>query len=366
MNILVCPDSFKGSISAREFCDISKKIFREASPKFKVATRQLADGGENTLEAIFPYLDDAEIVWVETVDPLMRNIRAPYILQERKAYIEMAKASGLTLIDPEDRNVIYSNTFGTGLLIKDALDRNVNEINLFVGGSATNDGGIGVGHALGLEFYNEDGVIANPIPANIVDMIDIDCTERFEDVVFNLITDVRNPLCGEKGASYIYGPQKGADEDEVDFLDKSLLHLSELIEKTSTRSVKDLIGIGAAGGIGACLAGFYKTNILRGTDMIFSLLSIPQKIKAADLIITGEGKYDHQSSQGKVVNAVLDLCHKYNKPSIVVAGIVEHSLIPYKTEFIQLMKPGLSVKESMEKASIFLAEEMKILAKKLI
>jgi glycerate 2-kinase len=358
VNILICPDSLKGSLSAREFCDISKKIFLDFSSSYKIATRPLADGGENTLEAILPYLPDAEIKWVDTYDPLMRPIKAPYILKGRVAYVEMAKASGLTLIDEEDRNVLHSSSYGTGVLIKDAIEHNANEINLFVGGSATNDGGVGLANALGLEFYTEDGILAQPNPASILDVTDIECTQRYSDVVFNLITDVRNPLCGENGASVIYGPQKGASPDDVDFLDKSLLHLADLIEKISSRQVHDLRGIGAAGGVGACLAGFYNTHIYKGTDIIFQLLSIPNKVKAADLVITGEGKYDSQSSQGKLVNAVLDLCHKYNKPSIVIAGIIEDTIVPYNAMFLQLKKEGMTLEKSITETRNSLAEKI--------
>ncbi len=348
MNILVCPDSFKGSISARDFCDVAKRVLRQRSASFKVATRPLADGGENTLECIFPYIKDAEIVWVETVDPLMRTIKAPYILAGDQAYIEMAKSSGLTLVDDDERDVVHSTSYGTGLLIKDAMENGAKTINLFVGGTATNDGGVGLANALGIDFYNEDGVIHNPRPVDILEIVDIECNSHMEGIVFNFITDVQNVLCGENGASRVYGPQKNADDDEVDFLDKSLQYLSDLIYRNTGNHVQNIRGIGAGGGVGTSIAGFYNVNFKKGTEFIFELIGLPQKIKQADLVITGEGRFDAQTLNGKLVDGVLGLCHKYQKPSIVICGQAKLIKIPYDAKIIPLMKDGLTEKECIE------------------
>jgi glycerate 2-kinase len=355
MNILVCPDSFKGSISAREFCDIAKKVLKN-KPHLKVATRPLADGGEHTLDCILPYLKDAEIHWVSTFDPLMRSIKSPYIKVNDVAYIEMAKSSGVILIEDDEKNITHSTSFGTGLVIKDAIINGAKIINLFVGGSATNDGGVGLANALGIDFYSEDGVIASPLPVDILDVTDIESSSHYDDVVFNLITDVNNVLCGSKGASLVYGPQKGGDVDEIHFLDKSLQHLANLLQRSTGKELLNVKGLGAGGGVGACLFALFNTNILPGTETIFNLIGLVQKIRQADLVITGEGCFDAQTLNGKLVDGILNLCLKYNKPSIVIAGNVKLTKTPYNTKIISLKTESMSLEYSIENAAHLLEE----------
>ncbi len=327
MNILICPDSFKGSISSTEFCQLAKEVLLTKFPSANLVLRPLADGGENTLEIIFPHLWNAEIKWVDTVDPLLRPIKASYILYQSTAFVELASSSGLTLIDEQLRDIMHSTTYGTGLVIRHAIESGIKKVVLFVGGSATCDGGVGIAHALGLQYYNYDGDPIVPIPANIHHITDIEKTNQYADVEIIIATDVKNPLLGDNGTAYTYAAQKGASERQQDLLEEAMRYYAELIENLRGESMVNFEGIGAAGGTPLTLVGLFNAKIVSAGELILDLLHFESDFNEADYIITGEGCFDEQSFYGKLVGKIATDCYKQKKKLILIAGSRRLSMV---------------------------------------
>ena len=323
--VVIIPDSFKGTMSSAEVCDIIEKAFNKIKPEIKIVKIPTADGGEGTVDA-FLYSVGGEKVYVKTKNPLFENIKAYYgILNNKTAVIETAAASGLTLIENR-KNPLNTSTFGTGLLIKDALDKNCEKIILGLGGSATNDGGVGIAAALGIDFMDAKSRMIIPSNRGLSELKYIDETgldQRLKNCEFIIACDVDNILCGPFGASYIFGPQKGADDETVKILDANLSGYADLLYEKTKIDIKNIPGTGAAGGILASLLSFpeyFKCKICSGIDIVLDTVGFDDMIKDADLIITGEGRFDSQSLRGKVVSGVAKRAKKQNKPVIVIAG----------------------------------------------
>jgi glycerate 2-kinase len=350
LNILVCPDSFKDSISSNEFCALAKEVLSKRFPSANIVTRPLADGGENTLECLFPYLWNAEIKWVETVDPLLRPIKASYIVYQGTAYVELASSSGLTLIDEHLRDVMHSTTYGTGILIKHAIDHGYKKVLLFVGGSATNDGGVGIAHALGIQFYDYDGFAIVPNPSNLHKITEIENNYQYADVEFTVATDVKNKLLGDDGAAYTFARQKGASEKDIDLLEEALRHYALLIETLSGSEINNLEGVGAAGGTALSIVGLFNGKIISATDLIMDLFDMKAEIQDANYIITGEGRFDHQSLSGKIVGKIIMESIKLKKNCIIVAGYRLLSMVNKKVTYYNLKKDNQTIEESMRKS----------------
>ncbi len=312
--------------------------------------KPLADGGENTLECIFPHLWNAEIIWVETVDPLQRPIKASYISFQNTAFIEMASSSGLTLIEVNSVDIMHSTTYGTGILIKHALDSGKKKIVLFAGGSATNDGGVGIAAALGIQFYDYEGVPIQPSPFNMHTIEEIETNHQYSDVEFVVATDVKNPLLGEEGASYVYGPQKGATERTLPLLEEALRLYAELIENVCGKDLTDAQGIGAAGGTALSLVGLFNAKIVSAVDLILEIIEYKLDFDEADVVITGEGRFDEQSLFGKIVGKIIRECIKSGKKCIVICGTRLMSIRYKNITHYDLMEQGMTVEESMSAA----------------
>ena len=326
MKILICPDKFKGSLTAREVCDAITAGLHEIDSSIIAESIPLADGGEGTC-ALLTEWHGGSPIGLEVHDPLFKRREARYGISAdgSTAFIEMAEASGLTLLKPEERDPLVTTSLGTGELIADALTRGVRKIILGIGGSATNDAGIGMASALGFEFYGSDGEILKPTGENLIHLRYIK-TEGIHPLLketeVTALCDVTNPLYGIEGAAQIYGPQKGANKAAVDLLDAGLRNFRRVVHKYLRTSV-DFPGAGAAGGLGAGARVFLNATIQRGVNYMIESTGLQRKIKWADLIITGEGKIDTQTFSGKVVSQILDLARDARKPVIVVCGECE-------------------------------------------
>jgi len=324
MKIVIAPDSFKGSLSAKEAADNIEIGIKRVLKDADIIKVPMADGGEGTVQSLIDSTG-GEIIKLKVKGPLMRDVNAFYgILGDRKtAVIEMAAASGLTLIEANKRNPLKTTTYGTGELVLDAVKRGCRKIILGLGGSATNDGGTGFLAAMGVKFKDKNGNIISPVGGELDKLYDIDTSSidsRLKKCEFIAACDVDNPLVGERGASYIFGPQKGADDEMVKLLDSNLNHYADVIESVLGIDIKDYPGAGAAGGLGAGILAFLKAELKRGIDIVIELSDLENKIQGADLIITGEGMTDYQTRFGKTPFGVCKLGNKYDIPVIAISG----------------------------------------------
>ena len=323
MNILIAPDSFKGSLSSSEIISILKKKLLNSGLKLIIDSQELADGGEGSID-VFKNIPEFEKIKIKVLNPLGKEIDAYYLLNKKRAvaYIELAKASGLSLLKG-DLDIMSSNSSGTGQLIKDAIENGANEIILFLGGSATNDAGLGILDALDLEFFDIKNRKLSANPYNLRDIVKIDdskiITKRF-NINFILAVDVNNPFLGANGAAQVYAKQKGANQQQINFLDEAMRSFSEIIFKKYSIDIQKIIGAGAAGGIAGSLHAILAAKILSGADIILKKVGLERKIKEADIVITGEGKIDVQTQYGKTPMGVAGVAKKYDKPVIAIAG----------------------------------------------
>ncbi len=324
MKIVAAIDSFKGSMSSLEVADAFELGARKVFSNLEVVKLSLADGGEGTVESLVDG-GNGDIITLKVKNPLMREIESFYGIIKNKnlAVIEMAAASGLPLLSKEERNPMKTSTFGTGELIKDALKKGCREFIVGIGGSATNDGGIGMLSALGYKFLDRSGKILDPIGENLINIETIDTSDvmpELKESSFLVACDVDNPLYGERGAAEVYSRQKGATEEMVTQLDNGLKHFSEIVMKQFNIEIGNYPGAGAAGGLGGGFLGFLNAQLKPGIDIIIETIGLEEQIKDADLVITGEGRIDFQSIMGKTPVGVAKLGKKYNIPVIAIAG----------------------------------------------
>lgn len=327
MNIVIASDSYKESLSSLEVAQQIKKAFKEIFPKSKISTIALADGGEGTVDALIQSCQGQSIE-TEVKTPLNKSIKASYgKLNNNTAVIEMAMASGLHLLKQKEKNPLNTSSYGFGQLIEHARLNGAKKIILGIGGSATNDAGIGMLQAMGVRFFDKDNTLFNATTKNMQDIKYIDDTilqKNYKNILIEVACDVNNPLCGKKGASYTFAKQKGANEIMIEILDKKLLSFSKICQKHFNKKTKNKNGAGAAGGVGFALHTFLNAKLQSGIDIVMKQIKLKQKIKKADLIITGEGKIDAQTIDGKTISGVASIAKKYNKPLIVIAGCSEH------------------------------------------
>ena len=321
---VVAPDSFKESMTAKEVCDAMEKGIKEADSAAEVIKVPMADGGEGTVDSLVDATQGQRVI-VEVTGPLGNKISAYYGIlgNGTTAVIEMAKASGLEIVEKKKRNPMITTTYGTGELIRDALDHNVKEIIIGLGGSSTNDGGSGMAQALGAKLLDQNN---HQIPfggGNLdkLDKIDIsNLDSRLQDVKIILASDVTNPLIGKDGASRVFGPQKGATPEMVEKLENNLQHYAKIVKRDLNKEVALVSGAGAAGGLGAGLIAFTTCEMRRGVDLAIEVTKLEEKIRDADYVFTGEGGTDFQTKFGKTPYGVAKLGKKYHKPVISLAG----------------------------------------------
>ena len=321
-NILIAPDSFKGSISAADISDILIKELQSSLPAVNIEVQPLADGGEGTLDVLVTSLN-GEYRTVEVHDPLFRKIEAKYGIIGDTAIIEMAEASGIALLESDELDPMKTTTCGTGELIKDAIDNGIRKIFVGLGGSATNDLGTGAASVFGYKFLAKDGRPLKGSGGNLLDVVELitdDVDKRIFDVSFLGLCDVQNFLYGSFGATYTYGKQKGAKEGDLEILEKGIKNINHLARIFLKKDVYMMPGSGAAGGLGGGLALFFNASLLDGFETIAQMVRLEEKIKESHLVISGEGKIDQQTLYGKTVKGLSDICSKYDKDLIVVCG----------------------------------------------
>ena len=325
MKIVVAIDSFKGSLTSVEAGLAAKAGILKAIPHACVTVCPIADGGEGTVDAVIEGLN-ATLRRVSVCGPLGKSVCAYYgITSDNIAVMEMAKASGLTLIDAEERNPMYTTTYGVGEMIRDAISAGCREFIIGIGGSATNDGGIGMLQALGFSFLDKDGKEV-PYGAYGVSLISSVCTDgamkELKECKFHIACDVTNPLCGKNGCSFVYARQKGADDEMIEKMDTYLEKYAEITEKTLSISTKNAEGAGAAGGLGFAFISYLNASLEKGISLIIEKTSLEEKIKDADFVVTGEGRLDGQTAMGKAPIGVSEIASKYSVPVIAFAGSV--------------------------------------------
>jgi glycerate kinase len=328
MQILVVPDSFKESLSAKEVAEAIARGIHSVDPEISVKQLPFSDGGEGALD-LLQNLFEGELVTTSTIDAMGRSIKAPYFrFADRKAaWIELSQASGLAQIEVEQRNPMLASTYGTGLQIKHALDHGAEEIYLGIGGSATNDGGTGILSALGGLFSDAEGemLLSGGGFLTQLDHIDVEAIPQFQ---LKVACDVSNPLLGEQGATAVYGPQKGVTPEMKPQLEAGLANFSKHIELLTQKSVAEVPGAGAAGGCAAGLHGLLRAELVSGFELLAELSHLEEEIAASDLIITAEGRIDGQSLEGKLPVGVAKLAKKHYKPVVVLAGSIGEHLDP--------------------------------------
>ncbi len=326
--IVIASDSFKGSLRSQQVADAAGRACRRVlGDTVEVIKIPVADGGEGTMEALVPALG-GEWITANVHDPLMRTIEAKYgIIHANTAVIEMAVAGGLTLLTPEERNPMRTSTYGVGELMADALQRGCRKFLIGIGGSATNDAGVGMLQALGVRFLEESG---KPVGAGGKELIRIDSIDdsqvlpALRDAQFTIACDVANPFSGSNGAAHIFAPQKGADAQMVEELDKGLKHFSALVKKMKNINLETIAGAGAAGGLGGGMLAFLPAQLERGIEMVLDALDFDRRIAGAGLVITGEGKLDAQTALGKTPTGVLRRAQQQHIPVIAIGGAIEH------------------------------------------
>lgn len=327
--IVVASDSFKGSLSSLQVADCVQKAVRQVCPSCDVVKVNVADGGEGTMEALQQTLGGTKEM-IPVSDPLGRRIMAGYVILEdnRTAVIEMSAASGLPLLLPSERDPMKTSTYGTGEMICDALNRGCRKFLVGIGGSATNDAGMGVLAALGYRFKDADGQILPPVGGSLqkVSVIETDAVHpALSETEFIVACDVTAPLYGPEGAAYVYAPQKGADLQMVEQLDEGLRHFSQVAAEVCGVDFSFLQGSGAAGGLGYAFRQFLDARLERGVDMVLDAIGFDRIISGADLIITGEGKVDSQTLTGKTPFGVAQRAHRQNIPVVAIGGCVQIS-----------------------------------------
>jgi glycerate 2-kinase len=321
MKIIVAPDKFKGSLTSFEVCNAISEGIKKLDEAIEIFEFPMADGGDGFAAVMKHYLN-TDTVYCDTFDPLGRNVTVSYQWNEKNriAIIEIAVASGLVLLTEQERNPLVTSTSGTGLLIKDAIERGATKVNLGLGGSATNDAGTGILAALGFQFVNETDDLLQASGENLLKIKKIIAPAFISDIKFEIACDVQNILYGKKGAAYVYAPQKGANNEQVEFLDKGLQNFAAVIEKQTGKNISTIPGTGAAGGIAAGLLPFFDVEMKKGIEMIIDASKIKEQMMDTSLLITGEGRIDEQSSAGKVVGYMAALAKQYNIPCIALCG----------------------------------------------
>ena len=355
MQLLVVPDSFKESLSAKEVADAIARGIHSVDPEITVKQLPFSDGGEGALD-LLQNLFEGELINTSTIDAMGRSIKAPYFrFADRKAaWIELSQASGLAQIKVDRRNPMLASTYGTGLQIRHALDHGAEEIYLGIGGSATNDGGTGILSALGGLFSDAEGEMLLPGGGFLteLDHIDVEAIPQFK---LKVACDVSNPLLGKQGTTAVYGPQKGVTPEMESQLEAGLANLSKHIELLTQKSVAEVPGAGAAGGCAAGLHGLLGAELVSGFELLAELSHLEEQIAASDLIVTAEGRIDGQSLEGKLPVGVAKLAKKHHKPVVVLAGSIGEHLDPLYAlgidAIFSIQNKPCTLEESMDNAA---------------
>lgn len=370
--IFVCTDSMKGSLSSSQFSTCIVESISKWMPNSNCVMKPLSDGGDGFLEVI-KNNSKLEKIEVEGFDTLMRACNGFYFfdIENKVAYIELANVSGLHLLKSEEKNPFLTTTYGSGLQIKHAFENGAIKIVLGLGGSATNEAGIGILHALGFVFETIDGNVFFPKGIDGLKQIHKVYPPKhyseWSGIEFNLIVDVQNVLLGNEGATAVYGIQKGVKANEVETIDAYLKNYTSLLFGENAQSIINQPGFGAAGGVAVSIHAFFKTKIIKGFDYLSALQNIEEEIKHSDFVITGEGKTDSQTAFGKVPFGILTLCEKYNRPCVLISGSIEKDLNFINRFFASesLVKYAPTIEDSIHNPSIYIDRVMQSIVQRL-
>ena len=362
-NFVLAPDSFKESMTALEACQAMQRAILAYDSNATCIITPMADGGEGTLDALL-YACQGEKIACQVQGPLAtQTIQTYFALLDagQIAVIEMAKANGIDLLKPEQRNPLLTSTYGTGQMLQQALNLGVKKVILGLGGSVTNDGGSGLAQALGVQFLDQHQQKIEVCGGNLDQVHRIDISqldERMRQVEIVIASDVNNPLCGEKGASAIFGPQKGATAEMVSALDNNLAHYAKRVHEVVGKDFSKHAGAGAAGGLGFALMAFCGATMQSGAELVIEQHDLMTKTQQADYVLTGEGKIDGQTALGKTPFAVAQVAKRLNKPVIAFAGVVGEDIQALYTQgfsqIIGINPKGISQRQAMQHASHYL------------
>ena len=356
MRVVVAIDSFKGSMSSLEAGEAISNGIKKAHKDAEVEIRPLADGGEGTVEALSIGMG-GRLINVDVTGPVGRKVNAVYgiVDSSKTAIIEMSQAAGITLVSGDEKNPLYTTTFGVGELIKDAINKGCRHFVVGIGGSATNDCGIGMLQALGYEFLDKEGNQVGFGASGVRDIVSIrdeNVIKELSECYFRVACDVNNPLCGELGCSAIYGPQKGATKEMVADMDGWLKNYSKIVKEKYPDADSEYPGTGAAGGLGYAFFNFTNSKLESGIKIVLDETKLEEYVKDADIVVTGEGRLDHQTVMGKAPVGVANIAKKYNKKVIAFSGSVtedagvcnEHGI----DAFFPILRRIVTLEEAMQ------------------
>ena len=323
MKFLFASDSFKGTLSSEQIIRLLTESAKEAFPDCETAGTLIADGGEGTVDAVIA-MTKGELIRVPVHGPLMEETTAVYgKINEDSAIIEMAAASGLPMVPENLRNPLNTTTYGTGELIRDALDRGFRNISVALGGSATNDGGMGAMSALGVKFLDKDGNVLDGKGSDLEKVASVDVSGLHPAVAetkFTVMCDVNNPLTGPDGATYTFGKQKGGTPEILDRLEAGMKSYAKVAGEALGKDIDHIAGAGAAGGMGAALCGFLNAGLKSGIETVLDLIGFDEMLEGVDLVVTGEGRIEWQSAFGKVPSGIGMRCKKKGVPAVAIVG----------------------------------------------
>ncbi|HGE7933032.1 TPA: glycerate kinase [Clostridioides difficile] len=359
MKILISIDSLKGSLSSIEAGNAIKKGILKVKEDAQVKILPLADGGEGTVDALVQWMNGKKET-IEVTGPIAKKVDATYGLLKNTstATIEIAQASGLTLVPTELRNPLYTTTYGVGEIIKEAINKGYRNFIVGIGGSATNDAGIGMLQALGFEFYDENNKLVGLGGKVLNEIRHIKIENRLKELdecKFKIACDVNNPLFGKNGAAYIYGSQKGATSEIIEELDNGLRNFSKVVKNYLSKDVANVEGAGAAGGLGFAFLAFLNSKLESGIKIILEEIKLEEELKDADFVITGEGRLDNQTAMGKAPIGVAKLAKKYGVKVIGLAGATTEDAVKCNEEgidaYFSIVNRAMTIEEAMDKAT---------------
>lgn len=357
MKIVVAIDSFKGSMTSLEAGNAAADGIKKAIPDAQITVLPIADGGEGTTDALIAGLG-GHICKVDVAGPIGEKVNAKYGIIGKTAIMEMAQAAGLTMVPEQKRNPMYTTTYGLGQMILDAIDKGCTDFIIGIGGSATNDGGVGMLQALGFSFKDKAGKEVSYGAKGVVEISsisDVEVDEKVKGCSFKIACDVNNPLCGENGCSRIFAPQKGASEEEIKEMDFALKQYANLSRDIRQDADPDYPGSGAAGGLGFAFRTFLNAALEPGISIIFDTIDLEKAVKDADIVVTGEGRIDAQTVMGKAPIGVARISKKYDKKVIALCGCASDDASVCNDNGIDaifsIAKEASTLDEAMEKSN---------------
>lgn len=361
MKVVLAPDKYKGSLTGLEFCDIVEPVLRSIT-NAEILKLPLADGGDGTIDVVKYYIN-GEMIQIEVNNPIFKPVLASYLFSNstKVAFIEMAEASGMKVLNASNQNCMYTSTYGTGELILNAINKGANHIILGLGGSATNDCGIGMASALGYSFLDENNNEVQPIGCELSKIVRIDDSQvdkRLRGIKFQIACDVTNPLYGINGAAHVYAKQKGASNNDIKHLNSGLKSFSEVLDNQFNIDSQQIKGAGAAGGMGAGTFAFLDGELLPGIDLIKQIADFDTKVKNADWIITGEGNLDRQTLSGKALNGVISSALTNQIKVAVFCGNIDLDNEELKTLGItynaSIMDKAIDLEDAIKNTKVYL------------